>query len=212
MKPSLRWFFLKHNDVTWCPQSEPFENWGPRLKHSHPLPLLTKLSLKDVKKLYTKMKGVFNKMINNYKRSGNRDLNIQDLVSHGGDTKSKSKGNNENDFTDNSDKQNFCFKTTHYSYFWALAERNQFTTTVSQNCNSIGLSSAETTEILMTSTSTSSSPSKKKQKKMNIENKTNEMISVVKGMREEMNTVSKDRAILLLQIELRETNQQHNKL
>jgi hypothetical protein len=116
----LEMVLFKHNDVTWCPQSEPFENWGPRLKHSHLLPLLTKLSLKDVKKSYTKMKGVFNKMINNYKRSGNGDLNIQDSVSYGGDTKSKSKGNNENDFTDNSGKQNFTFKTTHIGCHYHL--------------------------------------------------------------------------------------------
>jgi hypothetical protein len=57
-----------------------------------------------------------------------------------------------------------------------------------------------------------SSPTKKKQKKMNIEDKTDQMINVVKEMRDEMNTVSTDCAILLLKIELRETNQQHNEL
>jgi hypothetical protein len=38
------------------------------------------------------------------------------------------------------------------------------------------------------------------------------MISVVMGMREEMSTVSNDHTILLLKIELCETNQQHNEL
>jgi hypothetical protein len=45
-----------------------------------------------------------------------------------------------------------------------------------------------------------------------MEDKTDEMISVVMGMREEMSTATHECSILLLKIELRETNQQHNEL
>jgi hypothetical protein len=45
---------------------------------------------------------------------------------------------------------------------------------------------------------------------MSIEDKTDQMISVVMGMREEMSVVSNDSTILLLKIELHEMNQQHN--
>jgi hypothetical protein len=198
----LEMVLFKHNDPTWCPQSEPFDNWGVRLKYSHLLPLHTKLTLKDVQESYTKMKGVFNKMINMYKSSGNGDLNIQDSVSNGSDTNNKSKGNSDDNFTDNGDKQNFCFNSANYGYFWALAEWNQLTNTVSQNCNSIVVSSAESSDISMTSNSTTTSPSKKKQNKMNIEDKTDQMISAVMGIREEMKTVTSDHVILLLKIEL----------
>jgi hypothetical protein len=44
----LKLVLFKHNDPTWCPQSEPLHNWGTRLKHSHLLPLCTELTLKDV--------------------------------------------------------------------------------------------------------------------------------------------------------------------
>jgi hypothetical protein len=208
----LEMVLFKYNDSTWCPHSEPMKNFSPRLKVSHLLPLVSKMSLKDVKTSYTQMKGTFNKMINMYKRSGNGDLNLQDSASHSSHTKNKSKENNEELFTDNSDKQNFCFGVIHYGYFWALAERNQLTSTVSQNCNSIGVSSFSSSSISSTSNTTIESPSKKKLKKLKMEDKTDEMISVVRGMREEMSTASHERAILLLKIELRETNQQHNDL
>ncbi len=45
-----------------------------------------------------------------------------------------------------------------------------------------------------------------------MEDKTDEMISVVMGMSEEMSSANHNRAILLLKIELRETNQQLNEL
>ncbi len=43
---------------------------------------------------------------------------------------------------------------------------------------------------------------------MNIEVKADQMINAVMGMREEMKSVSNDRTILLLKIELQETHQQ----
>jgi hypothetical protein len=70
----LELVLFKHNDPTWCPQSEPLHYWSPRLKVSHLLSLHTELTLKDVQKQYTQMKGIFNKMINMYKRSGNGNL------------------------------------------------------------------------------------------------------------------------------------------
>jgi beta-glucanase (GH16 family) len=129
------------------------------------------------------MKGIFKKMINMYKSSGNGNLNIQDSVPHGTNTNNKSKGNSDDNFIDNSDKQHFCFNTANYSYFWALAEWNQLTNTVSQNSNSIGITSGESSVISMTFNSTTTSPTKKRQKKMHIEDKTDQMISVVMGMR-----------------------------
>jgi hypothetical protein len=205
----LEMVLFKYNDSTWCPQSEPFQNFSPRLKESHLLPLLSKMELKDVKLSYTQMKGVFNKMINMYKRSGNGDLNLQDSASNDTNTENKSTGNTNETFTDNSDKQNFCFGVNHYGYFWALAERNQLTSTVSQNCQSIGVSSFGSASI---SSTISTSPSKQKLKKLKMEDKTDEMISVVMGLREEMSSATHERSILLLKIELRETNQQHNDL
>jgi hypothetical protein len=208
----LEMVLFKYNDPTWCPESEPMQNFSPRLKVSHLLPLFKKMKMTELRTQYTQMKGIFNKMINNYKRSGNGDLNIQDSSLNDSDTKNKSEGNTEDQFTDNSDKQNFCYGVIHYGYFWALAERNQLTSTVSQNCNSIGVSSMNSSSISSTSTTNIDSQSKKTKSKMNQEDKTDKMISVVMGMREEMNSATIDRAILLLKIELRESNQQHNDL
>jgi hypothetical protein len=137
----------KHNNPTWCPQSELMENFSSRLKVSHLLHLHTKLSLKDVQKQYTTMKGIFNKMINIYKRIGNGDLNLQDSDSHKANTKTRSGSYTEEEFTNNSDKKIFCYNTVNYGYFWALAERNQSTSTVSQNCNSIGVSFGDSNTI-----------------------------------------------------------------
>jgi hypothetical protein len=195
----------KHNDPEWLPQSQPVYGYHSRLNVSHVLPLHATYEVKDVRKLYTSMKGIFNKMLSNYKRSGNGSLNLQD--SHHHSESSKSKSTKEEVFVDDNDKATFLMGKVHHGYFWALAEENQLSSTVSQNCQKIGISSSGSESI---STTSSSSYSKKKERKMNIEDKTYLMINQVVGLREEMATINADRALHLLKVELRETKQQLN--
>jgi hypothetical protein len=143
------------------------------------------------------MKGFFNKMLSNYKRSGNGSLNLQD--SHNHSESSKSKSNKEEVFMDDNDKATFLMGKVYHGYFWALAEENQLSSTVSQNCEKIGISSSGSESI---STTSSSSYSKRKERKMNIEDKTDLMINQVVGLREEMATINADRALHLLKVEL----------
>jgi hypothetical protein len=89
----------KHNDTEWCPQSQPVFGFHTRLKVSHLLP-------QDVQKLYTSMKGTFNKMISNYSTSGNGSLNLQELHTHCDNKYSKSSNDSHEEvFVDNNDKK-----------------------------------------------------------------------------------------------------------
>jgi hypothetical protein len=195
----------KHNDPEWLPQSQPVYGYHSRLNVSHVLPLHATYEVKEVQKLYTSMKGIFNKMLSNYKRSGNGSLNLQD--SHNHSESSKSKSNKEEVFVDDNDKATFLLGKVHHGYFWALTEENQLLSTVSQNCQKIGISSSGSESI---STTSSSSYSKRKERKMNIEDKTDLMINQVVGLCEEMATINTDRALHLLKIELCESKQQLN--
>jgi hypothetical protein len=107
----------KHNDPEWLPQSQPVYGYHSRLNVSHLLPLHATYEVKDVKKQYTSMKGIFNKMLNNYKRSGNGSLNLQDPHNHCDNTKSTS--TKEEVFMHDNKKATFLMGKVHHGYFWA---------------------------------------------------------------------------------------------
>jgi hypothetical protein len=151
------------------------------------------------------MKGIFNKMLSSYKRSGNGSLNLQDLHNHSANTNSKS--SKEEVFVDDNKEGTFLMGKVHHGYFWALAEQNQLLSTVSQNCEKIGISSSGSESI---STTSSSSFKPRKERKMSIEDKTDMMLNHVVGLCKEMASISADCALHLIKAELCETNQQLN--
>jgi hypothetical protein len=104
----------KHNDTEWCPQSQPVFGFYTRLKESHLLPLHAEYTIKDVCKIYTSMKkGNFNKMINNYKTSGNGSLKLQGLHTHCDNKNSKSNNDSHKEvFIDNNHKTSVLVRCT----------------------------------------------------------------------------------------------------
>jgi hypothetical protein len=64
----------------------------------------------------------------------------------------------------------------HHGYFWVLAEMNQLSSTVSQNCQKLSICSSGSDSI---STTSSSSMKPKKERKKNIEDGTEMMLNQV---------------------------------
>jgi hypothetical protein len=200
----LELVLAKHNDPEWLPQSQPISGFHTRLRVSHVLPLYAEYKLLDVCRYYTTMKGTFNKMLSNYKTSRNGSLNLKDSHKHSDNSDGDK---NEEEFVDENEKTKFCLGKVHHSYFWALAEMNQLTTTVSQSCNKIGVSTGSNSTISSTSSSTIQI---RKERKMNMDDRTEMMLNQVVSLCEEMANMNNDRSLHLMKVELRETNQQLN--
>jgi hypothetical protein len=102
----------------------------------------------------------------------------------------------------------FCLGKVNHGYSWALVEMNQLPSTVSQNCQKIGISSSGSDSISTTSSSSMRRP--KKERKMNIEDRTEMMLNQVVSLHKEMAMINADHAQHLLKVEFHETNQQLN--